>query len=66
MHIASLFAHTETYQPLPRRPFAGLIARWIERTRQRQALATLDDGMLRDIGITRAEAVREWKKPFWR
>jgi uncharacterized protein YjiS (DUF1127 family) len=43
-----------------------LIGRWIERTRQRQALAELDDRMLRDIGVTRVEAVRESRKPFWR
>lgn len=43
-----------------------LIARWIERARQRRALAGLDDQMLRDIGITRADAVREAEKPFWR
>ena len=42
------------------------IKRWIERTRQRRALASLDDAMLRDIGITRAEAARECEKPFWR
>ena len=43
-----------------------LIATWIERTRQRYALAGLDDHMLRDIGITRVEAARESGKPFWR
>ena len=43
-----------------------LIGRWIERTRQRQALADLDDHMLRDIGVTRVEAARECRKPFWR
>ena len=43
-----------------------LIGRWIERTRQRQALAELDDHMLRDIGVTRVEAARECRKPFWR
>ena len=50
-------------------PFAAafvLIRRWIERTRQRRALASLDEPMLRDIGITRVEAVRECEKPFWR
>ena len=41
------------------------IALWIERTRQRQALAGLDDHMLRDIGITRVEVARECEKPFW-
>lgn len=55
------------YHLIPR-PAAGarLIAQWIERVRQRRALATLDDYMLRDIGITRVEAVRECAKPFWR
>jgi uncharacterized protein YjiS (DUF1127 family) len=43
-----------------------LIARWMERARQRNALAALDDHSLRDIGITRAEAVRECEKPFWK
>jgi uncharacterized protein YjiS (DUF1127 family) len=53
-------------EPLP--PLlAGLmlIARWIERSRQRRLLATLDDHTLRDIGITRVEAERECEKPFW-
>jgi uncharacterized protein YjiS (DUF1127 family) len=43
-----------------------LVWSWIERARQRRALAGLDDQMLRDIGITRVEAAREAKKPFWR
>ena len=53
----------------PVRPFAAALARlavWIERARQRDALAGLDGHMLRDIGITRAEAARECGKPFWR
>jgi len=44
----------------------ALIARWIERARQRRALVGLDDHVLRDIGVTRVEAEREWEKPFWR
>jgi uncharacterized protein YjiS (DUF1127 family) len=43
-----------------------LLATWVERARQRQALAGLDDRSLRDIGITRADAARECEKPFWR
>jgi uncharacterized protein YjiS (DUF1127 family) len=48
--------------------FAGvmLIALWIGRARQRQALAKLDDHQLRDLGITRLDAARECEKPFWR
>ncbi len=39
---------------------------WRERTRQRQRLATLDDRMLKDIGINRLTARMEVTKPFWR
>jgi uncharacterized protein YjiS (DUF1127 family) len=39
---------------------------WHERSRQRQRLAELDDHLLRDIGITRAQAQAEFDKPFWR
>ena len=49
--------------------FAGVFNRlllWQERASQRQALSSLDDRMLRDIGVTRAEAERESGKPFWR
>ena len=42
------------------------LAAMIERARQRQALAKLDDALLRDIGLTRAEARREAEKPIWK
>lgn len=45
---------------------AMLVSSWIERARQRNALARLDDRDLRDIGITRVEAARECGKPFWK
>jgi hypothetical protein len=38
---------------------------WSERRRQRLRLQELDDWMLRDVGITRAEADGEVRKPFW-
>ncbi len=42
------------------------IARWqLARQRTRRALAQLDDRMLRDIGISREQAMREAEKPFW-
>ena len=56
----------------PKAPFhplaapVALIAQWVDRVRQRQALADLDDRLLRDIGITRLDAARECDKPFWR
>ncbi len=39
---------------------------WIERSRQRHALADLDNRLLDDVGITRSAAAREIAKPFWR
>lgn len=39
---------------------------WAERARQRRALLALDDSMLKDIGVTRADVMRECDKPFWR
>jgi uncharacterized protein YjiS (DUF1127 family) len=42
---------------------------WIDRSRQRSQLgelAELNDDLLRDIGVTREEALREAAKPFWR
>jgi uncharacterized protein YjiS (DUF1127 family) len=44
----------------------GFLSRAMERARQRRALAGLDDHMLKDIGITRSEAVQECAMPFWR
>ncbi|HYH19838.1 MAG TPA: DUF1127 domain-containing protein [Azospirillum sp.] len=39
---------------------------WVGRWRQRRALADLDDHLLRDLGISREDALRESRKPFWR
>ena len=36
------------------------------RLRTRRALLGLDDGQLADIGLSRAEAEREARLPFWR
>jgi hypothetical protein len=38
----------------------------LDRGSQRRALSELDDHLLRDIGITRLQALREAGKPIWR
>ena len=40
----------------------------IERRRQRAALAAIlaDDRLLKDLGLSRAEALHEVSRPFWR
>lgn len=39
---------------------------WHDRARQRRGLLQLSDHMLRDVGLSRAEARCEAAKPFWR
>jgi uncharacterized protein YjiS (DUF1127 family) len=41
------------------------LLRWQEVARQRRALLALSDAMLKDIGISRADAEREARRPFW-
>ena len=52
-----------------RRTLTALAARadaCMARSRQRRALAELDDHLLRDIGLTAYDITREVEKPFWR
>jgi uncharacterized protein YjiS (DUF1127 family) len=70
-HGSELFAQ----EALPRRLGPGLAAwtrravelvlGWREVARQRRALLELDERLLKDIGITRADAEREAGRPFW-
>jgi uncharacterized protein YjiS (DUF1127 family) len=43
----------------------AVLGTWMARARERRALRELNDHLLDDIGITRADARREWDKPFW-
>ena len=43
-----------------------MVLRWQDRARERHYLAMLDDHMLRDMGISRADAEQESAKSFWR
>lgn len=55
-------------RPHGRRWLAGAVDRvltWSERARQRRQLMQFDDHLLRDIGISRSEAITEADKPFW-
>jgi len=46
------------------------VTRWIARSRQRRALREIaesnDFHLLKDIGVSQEEALREAEKPFWR
>ncbi len=53
---------------LARLPFAILetLLVWQERDQQRRHLASLDDRLLSDMGVSRTEAERVAAIPFWR
>jgi uncharacterized protein YjiS (DUF1127 family) len=44
---------------------ADTLALWRERTAQRHRLRDIDDHLLVDMGLTRADIDRESRKPFW-
>ncbi len=46
--------------------FFGALREWRRRLKDRAQLAALDDRMLKDIGISRADAEFLANKPFWR
>jgi uncharacterized protein YjiS (DUF1127 family) len=59
--------------PAIARPIVAIAARAarrfsaaVERYRQNCALAALDDHLLKDIGLTRADVMRETAKSIWR
>jgi uncharacterized protein YjiS (DUF1127 family) len=39
---------------------------WWDRARQRHHLLQLDDRLLKDVGLTRADVEGEAAKPFWK
>lgn len=67
-----------TVSPLPRVAFRPAPVRvntllrvivalqdWHERARSRRILLSLDDRLLRDIGLSRADADHEGSRAFW-
>ncbi|MBI1774575.1 MAG: DUF1127 domain-containing protein [Proteobacteria bacterium] len=46
--------------------FLKILIQWEDRARERHQLLTMDDRMLRDIGVDRLTARGEYTKPFWR
>ena len=43
-----------------------LLRLWQQRSRTRRQLATLDERLLADAGISHGERLTELDKPFWR
>ena len=74
MSVRNLFDHADGARPsLAPAGLTGAFAQvvdtvlgWQERARQRHHLSQLNDSMLKDIGVTRADVEGEVAKPFWR
>lgn len=45
---------------------ARTVLLWRERARTRRDLASMDDRLRRDIGLSRFRLIQEANKPFWR
>ncbi|MGQ7957468.1 DUF1127 domain-containing protein [Pseudomonas sp. SP16.1] len=41
------------------------LRRWWQLAEQRHRLGMLDEAALKDIGLSRADAVQESERPFW-
>ncbi len=63
--MATHWAHTIPHVEPPKLGLFEMLRTWYLRTRERQALAELDEHLLRDCGLTREQARREADKPFW-
>jgi len=48
------------------RQAAAVLHEWQRRRRDRAVLASFDDRLLRDIGLSRGDVFVEINKPFWR
>jgi uncharacterized protein YjiS (DUF1127 family) len=59
------FATADAVPSLGKR-FVETVREWRHRARSRRALLAVDDRELRDIRLTRVDAEREARKPFWR
>ncbi|HEY5701164.1 MAG TPA: DUF1127 domain-containing protein [Gammaproteobacteria bacterium] len=45
---------------------ANILVTWQRRVENRQHLLDLDERLLRDIGLSRYDALKEAAKPFWK
>ena len=56
---------TRAITHLARSPAPWALGSWLERRRGRRELLGLPDVVLKDTGVSRCDAWREARKPFW-
>ncbi|MVW75823.1 DUF1127 domain-containing protein [Pseudomonas xionganensis] len=62
--LAATFSHPlQLAQPWRR--LGRQLKRWWQLAEQRRQLAMLGDAQLKDIGLSRADALQEAERPFW-
>jgi uncharacterized protein YjiS (DUF1127 family) len=65
MKISTEAAFSRNDQPSGRTGLNHVLSDWWQTLRLRHELESLDDGILRDIGLTPDEHRIEASKPFW-
>lgn len=66
LHPVNAFAPVSRRAAMARRPsFLQRLLTWHRVANERRRLLELDERTLRDIGLTRDDAVREASRPFW-
>lgn len=51
---------------LPQMALFPLLAQWRRNAEERRRLASLPEGALKDLGLSRSDVWQEVQKPFWR
>lgn len=64
LHVAIPLPHSPRLSMMGRTLLARL-QRWAQLYRQRRDLARASDAMLKDLGLSRADVMRESERPFW-
>lgn len=64
VHVGKRLSPWQKLMALSLRIFR-MLCRWRQLAAERRELRQLDATILKDIGISRAEALREASRPFW-
>ncbi|MEB8432503.1 DUF1127 domain-containing protein [Cocleimonas sp. KMM 6892] len=65
-HLSQCLPSCEEAVIQPSKNLFKTLTIWNQRIQQRKHLAKLDDRMLEDIGLNRADVDCEINKPFWK